>query len=398
MYLLRLTLHDFRNYHYLNLIMEPGLFLFYGENAQGKTNLLEAVAMLAMGNSFHASTDREVVNWHAPEHIARIEGDVKRHDDTLHVEMMLFDPMPPVPPTISATTRAQSSFELPTTLPRKRVKINDVPKKTMDLIGQMKVVLFAPTDLHLVDGSPDERRRFLDRALCQVQSRYCQALVTYRKIVTQRAALLKRVRDNLDEPRMLDYLDDQLTQLANLIMYERQHMITTLNQQANCYQEAISGGHEQLEIVYRPSFKVDANWTPVDAQAHYLTQLREIRKREIIQGVCLLGPHRDDLEFLVNGINMLTYGSRGQQRTAALSVKLAELAFMRSNTGDEPVLLLDDVFSELDRSRRDYLLRHVQQHQQVLLTATDLDGFPAEIVAQAHVYQVVDGMVTSVGA
>jgi DNA replication and repair protein RecF len=278
-------------------------------------------------------------------------------------------------------------------MPRKRIKINGIPRRTMELIGQMRVVLFVPTDLHLVDGPPEERRRFLDRALCQVQPRYCQALVKYRKIVMQRSALLKRIRDNQEDPGMLDYLDEQLTTLANLVIFERQRMVNALNVQADSFQDSISGGREQLQIVYRPSFRMNETWATIDAPQHYLEQLRAVRKKEIIQGVCLLGPHRDDLEFLVNGVNMLTYGSRGQQRTAALSTKLAELTYMRTSTGDEPILLLDDVFSELDAHRREYLLQHVLQHEQVLLTTTDLSGFPAEMQGQAHVYHVVDGTV-----
>ena len=261
----------------------------------------------------------------------------------------------------------------------------------MDLIGQMKVVLFAPTDLHLVDGPPDERRRFLDRALCQVQPRYCQMLVKYRKTVTQRSALLKRVRDKQDDPRMLDYLDELLTTQASMIIYERQRMIAALNEQADQLQASISGGREHLQIVYHPSFKADETWSVLEAPERYRAQLRGLRRREIQQGVCLLGPHRDDLEFLVNGINILTYGSRGQQRTAALSAKFAELGYMRASTGDEPLLLLDDVFSELDHTRREYLLCQVLKHEQVLLTATDLAGFPAETLKQAHFYQVVEG-------
>src|SRR5579863_3622829 len=412
MYLSSLSLHEFRNYRQLNLSLDTGLYLFYGENAQGKTNLLEAVSMLATGSSFHATADREVVNWEAPDHVARIQGVVKREEDEVQLEMVIFDPTPPVgartlsgghtlsggeviiiAPSDSSPTQA---VELPATTPRKRVKVNGVPRRTIDLIGQMKVVLFAPTDLHLVDGSPDERRRFLDRALCQVQPRYCSALVQYRKIVTQRSALLKRIRDKLEDPRMLDYLDDRLTSLANIIIFERRRMLDALNQQTQTLQETLSGGREHLQIVYRPSFKLDAAWNTLEAQQHYREQLRAIQKKEILQGVCLLGPHRDDLEFLVNGVNMLTYGSRGQQRTTALSAKLAELAYMRSSTNDEPVLLLDDVFSELDPQRRSYLLHHVLQHTQVLLTATDTTDFPPEILQRAHTFEVVDGEVKPV--
>ncbi len=390
MYLSHLALDEFRNYKHLELSLDKGLFLFYGENAQGKTNLLEAVGMLATGSSFHASSDREVVNWRAPDHIARLSAQVMRREDDIQIDMVIFDPAPPVIENLPQHTKA---IELPATTQRKRVKINTIPKKVIDLIGQMKVVLFAPTDLHLVDGSPEERRRFLDRSLCQVQPRYCQALVQYRKIITQRSALLKRIRDNQEDPRLLDYLDERLTTLANLIIFERRRMVTALNEQTSILQETLSGGREHLQIVYRPSFKVDPNWSTIEAPQQYRKQLHEARKKEFNQGVCLLGPHRDDLEFLVNGVNMLTYGSRGQQRTTALSAKLAELAYMRASTGDEPVLLLDDVFSELDSQRRAHLLQEVLHHEQVLLTATDLSSFPEEIVAQAHLYQVVSGVV-----
>jgi DNA replication and repair protein RecF len=395
MFLSHFSLNEFRNYRHLELALGRGLFLFYGENAQGKTNLLEAVGMLATGSSFHAGSDREVVNWAAPDHIAHLKASVKRREDDVELEMVIFDPTPPV---IEGINPPHSAVALPANTPRKRVKVNTIPKKVIDLIGQMKVVLFAPTDLHLVDGSPEERRRFLDRSLCQIQPRYCQALVQYRKIITQRSALLKRIRDNQEDPRLLEYLDERLTALANLIIFERQRMLVALNEQTSEIQGMLSGGRERLQIVYRPSFKVDAALNTAESLQHYRTQLREVRKRELNQGVCLLGPHRDDLDFLVNGVNMLTYGSRGQQRTAALSAKLAELAYMRACTGDEPVLLLDDVFSELDVQRRGHLLREVMQHEQVFLTATDLSSFPEEIVGQAQIYEVVGGEVRKAGS
>src|SRR5579859_5175695 len=216
MHLSRLSLSYFRNYKQLDLTLGPGLFLFHGDNAQGKTNLLEAVGMLATANSFHAGSDREVVNWQTSEHIARVEGNVKRQEDALDLEIVIFDPTPPAVPAGSNTTVQSPDF--PANTPRKRLKVNGVPRRTMDLIGQMKAVLFAPADLHLVDGSPDERRRYLDRALCQVNPRYCQALVKYRKIVTQRAALLKRIRDHQEDPGLLGYLDEQMTMFANQIV------------------------------------------------------------------------------------------------------------------------------------------------------------------------------------
>ena len=264
-------------------------------------------------------------------------------------------------------------------------------KKATDLIGQVTVVLFAPTDLRLVDGSPEDRRRFLDRALCQVQPRYCAALARYRKVISQRSALLKRIRENQEDPRMLEFLDEKLVELANLIIYERQRMVNALNTHVDRLQMLISGGREGLQIVYRPAFQVTTTWNAIDALEHYRRQLQAARRKEIQQGVCLLGPHRDDLEFIANDVNLLTYGSRGQQRTAALSAKLAELEFMRTATGEEPILLLDDVFSELDAARREYLLRLALDHEQALVTATDMTGIPEEILSRIHRFSVIAG-------
>jgi len=397
MYLFHLSLKDFRNYKQLDLPLERGLFLFQGENAQGKTNLLEAVAMLATSNSFHASSDREIVNWHAPDHIARIAASVDRQGGEVKIEIVAIDPTPPENgSTGNAGVRGSGAsgahFNLsPNERQRKRIKINSAPKRAIDLIGLVTVVLFSPNDLSLVDGSPEERRRFLDRGLCQMQPHYCHALLKYRKVIAQRSALLKRIRENQEDPRMLDYLDEKLTEGAGMITFERQRMVEALNQHVDELQAIISGGREHLQIGYRPSFHIDPSWDTIEALQNYRTQLQEARRKEIQQGVCLLGPHRDDLDFLVNGVNMLTYGSRGQQRTAALAAKLGELAYMRAVTGEEPVLLLDDVFSELDPLRREYLLREVLHHEQVLITTTDLRNLPEEILAKAHRYNVMNG-------
>ena len=390
MHLSHLSLKDFRNFDQLDLTLGPGLFLFQGENAQGKTNLLEAVAMLATSNSFHASSDREIVNWHTSEHVTRIAASVERYNEEVKIEIVIIDP---TQSEKDSSAEREIQFIPPNDRQRKRIKINSVPKRAIDLIGLVTVVLFSPNDLSLVDGSPEERRRFLDRGLCQIQPHYCQALQKYRKIVTQRSALLKRIRENQEDPRMLDFLDEKLTELATMITFERRRMVFSLNQHVDELQAIISGGREHLTIVYRPSFQIDPAWDTMETQQNYRTQLLEARRKEIRQGVCLLGPHRDDLEFLVNSVNMLTYGSRGQQRTAALASKLGELAFMRTVTGEEPILLLDDVFSELDHLRREYLLRQVLRHEQVLITATDFASFPEEILARASRYNVVNGEV-----
>lgn len=389
MYLSHLALTDFRNFKHLELPLGPGLFLFHGANAQGKTNLLESITMLTTAHSFHTTSDREVINWDAPERLARLRATATRESDPLQIEIVIFDPTPATQPGSLPPVPGSPDRQ------RKRIKVNGVVKRSLDLFGLVTIVLFAPTDLSLVDGPPEERRRFLDRSLCQMQPHYCQALLRYRKIVTQRSALLKRVRENQEDPRMLDYLDEKLTELANMLMYERQRMVAALNEEVGELQANLSGGQEHLQIVYRPSFRMDPNWNTHEALENYRVQLREARRREIHQGVCSLGPHRDDLEFLVNDVNMFSYGSRGQQRTVALAAKLSELSYMHRVTGQEPILLLDDVFSELDLQRRAYLLRQVLHHQQVLMTTTDFTGFPPEILEKAHLYRVVQGTISS---
>src|SRR5215472_14458674 len=236
MHLSHLSLKDFRNYKLLDLSLEPGLFLFQGENAQGKTNLLEAVAMLATSNSFHASSDREIVNWHASDRVTRIAASVERHNEEVKVEIVIIDP---TSQEKGPASYVGSQLITPGDRQRKRIKINSVPKRAIDLVGLVTVVIFSPNDLSLVDGSPEARRRFLDRGLCQMQPHYCQALARYRKIVTQRSALLKRVRENQEDPRMLDYLDEKLTEWANMLVFERRRMVDALNQHVDELQAII---------------------------------------------------------------------------------------------------------------------------------------------------------------
>src|SRR5258708_9088911 len=277
MYLSNVWLKAFRSSNELDLPLESGVLLFQGENAQGKTKLVEGVAMVGTYNSVHASVDREVVNWDAPDRIARVAASVKRHTGEAKIEVVIIDPTP--------TGEAGIQYLAPNERQRKRIKINDVPKRAIDLIGLVTVVLFSPNDLSLVDGSPEERRRFLDRGLCQMQPHYCQALARYRKIFTQRSPLLKRIRENQEAPRMLAYLDEKLTEWANMIVFQRRRMVDALNQHVDELQAIISGGREHLQIVYRPSFQVDPALDTTGALGSYPKQLRGARRQEIQHGV-----------------------------------------------------------------------------------------------------------------
>ncbi|HEY7355265.1 MAG TPA: DNA replication/repair protein RecF [Ktedonobacterales bacterium] len=394
MYLQRLRLTNFRNYEALDLTLTPGLSIFQGRNAQGKSNLMESIALLATSRSFRAGGERETVRWNAPGHFARVDAQLARRAGPLSVEIVIADPKPPAP---GATRRSDESgaFQPPPAL-RKRIKINGAPRRAMDLLGQVNVVLFAPPDLDLVIGTPQYRRHYLDVTLCQVNSRYCHALGQFQKVQAQRAALLRRIRENEEDPRSLSFWDEQFVTLGSTLMLERARLIERVSAGARRLYEQLSGGAEDLQVIYRPSFAPVAESAATTLESltgAFRAELAALRRREIHAGVNLLGPHRDDVAFLSQQMDLAVYGSRGQQRSAALAVKLAELHFLQEETSEQPILLLDDVLSELDEERRGYLLGIVREMEQVLLTTTDHAALPADLLADAVCYTVVAGTI-----
>jgi DNA replication and repair protein RecF len=393
----RLRLTDFRNYRELDLPLPSGLIVFHGRNAQGKSNVLEAVSIAATSRSFRTSSEREVVRWAAPGHFARVDATVRRRADTLHVEVVIADAGQQAPASVTAGAEVPATPPLPGALLRKRIRVNGTPRRAMDLLGQLTVVVFAPTHLDLVVGAPTERRRFLDLTLCQVHPTYCRALSQYQKIVSQRAALLRRIRDGEDSPHALGYWDEQLATLAIPIMRARAGFIVRAAGAAGRLYEALARDEQlpnaPLNLAYRPSFAGELEGDTAEVIAAFRQRLIELRKREIAQGVNVLGPHRDDMAFLAGDVDLAVYGSRGQQRTVALALKLAELDYIEQETEDQPILLLDDVLSELDAQRRDDLLEAVRDLDQVLMTVTDITNLPAEALGRAQRYAVQGGQV-----
>ena len=430
----RLRLVDFRNYRELDLSLPAGLVVFYGHNAQGKSNLLEAISLIATTRSFRTSSEREAVRWDAGGRFARVEGTIVRRADTLQVEVILSDSGEgSASVTGSATAATGSGASAVTTTPsaktlfRKRIRVNGAPRRAMDLLGQVTVVVFAPTDLDLVTGLPAERRRFLDLTLCQVHPPYCRALSQYQKVITQRAALLRRIRDGEEGPHALTYWDDQLARLAAPIMRARaeflgraeiaaQRVYYTLTREERAdaasefndaperppltdappENEDIAAdllNETALRLVYRPSYTGSLLGDEAEVASGIRARLLELRRREIAQGVNVLGPHRDDLAFIAEDVDLAVYGSRGQQRTVALALKLAELEYIETETGDQPILLLDDVLSELDTQRRADLLDAVRGLDQVLLTTTETASLPDEALANGALYRVRAGRV-----
>jgi len=405
MYLSRLHLEHFRNYRELDLCFSAPVTLVQGRNGQGKTNLLEAVYYLATSKSRHARTEREAVDRAAAEEpipYARIRGEVERREASTTLEILF-------------TLRGDGLNYT------KQVRVNGAPRRSMDLIGHLRAVLFLPEDLTLVSGSPSERRRYVDIALCQIDRGYCQTLSRYQKVVTQRNSLLKQLQEQTDShsaAAQLSFWDDQLVELGTQVLARRHTYLQELAPIARRVQAELSQQQESLELLYLPSFNTglysehdyqrlrEGEEVETDGIAgievgaetigqRFRDRLEIRRGVELKAGSSLYGPHRDELVFLVNGWNLRTYGSRGQQRTGALALKLAELQAMAEATGEKPILLLDDVMSELDAQRRAALLEALADVRQGIVTTTNWGQFSGDFQQNAQLLQIEAGVATS---
>lgn len=406
MLLSRLSLTHFRNYRRLEIAFDAPLTLLQGRNAQGKTNLLEAIFMLATSKAVHASQEREIVGWQAsnePIPFCRVLGDATLDGRSLELEIVLS----PRGDGVNFT---------------KQIKINGVAKRAMDLVGVLRAVLFLPEDIKLVDGGPGERRHYLDMALCQIDKTYCRALSAFQRVLLQRNSLLKQLREQEVNPAspavdaQLAFWDEKLAHHGALVMARRHNFIVELEQIAAERHAELSGGRERLALHYLPSFNpglladrefdllrdgllTDAPTSRLEANVVAMAYQRKLaarRMRELAVGTTLYGPHRDDLRFLANGRDLRVYGSRGQQRSAALSLKLAEMRAMTAATGSAPLLLLDDVMSELDAERRAMLLAVIDDAPQAVVTTTDWEDFTPEFRQRARCFYVHSGIVEKV--
>ena len=368
----RLQLTHYRNYESLTLDFSPKINVFIGENAQGKTNVMESIYVLAMAKSHRTSNDKELIRWDAD--YGKIEGVVQKRYGSLPIEL-----------TVSKKG--------------KKGKINHLEQtKLSNYIGQMNVVMFAPEDLNVVKGSPQIRRRFIDMEIGQISPVYLHDLLTFQKILKQRNHLLKnnQGRSSLNDV-MFDVYTEQYIQAAVQIIRKRFQFMELLQEWAEPIHAGISRGLETLVIKYRPVTGMDASWTAEEMARYLEKKLAEVKQRELERGVTLIGPHRDDLQFLVNGYDVQTYGSQGQQRTTALSLKLAEIELIKQETKEAPILLLDDVLSELDDYRQSHLLNTIQGEVQTFVTTTSVDGIHHETMEHARMFHVKQGAIDQVG-
>ena len=366
----QLQLKNFRNYKHANVELHPVLNIFVGNNAQGKTNLLEAMYILAMSKSYRTSRETELIYHQEPA--AHIHGRVERNADVdLRVIVQQDSP--------------------------KKLFVNNKATTANRFVGTLNVVLFTPDSMQLIKGSPSERRRFLDIQICQTDALYRNNLLKYQRVLRQRNQLLKDAAYDAGLVNQLPIWDGQLADLAERVMQRRQEVVQQLNIIAAEMHKHITGGSEELHISYAPFGTEPSEWHQVEGIDNYreymLKQIAKERPLELRRGYTLTGPHRDDLIFLINGQDAKTFASQGQQRTAVLSCKLAEMELIHQETGEYPVVLLDDVMSELDKSRREFLVELLNRKAQTIITTTHLGSFTQDILADAAVFKIEAGKI-----
>lgn len=353
-----MKLKNFRNYELLSLGFDKSTNIFYGDNAQGKTNILEAVYLSGTTKSHRGTKDKDMIQFGANE--SHIETIVEKNGIKYQIDMHLKKNSP------------------------KGIAINKIPiRKASELFGIINIVFFSPEDLNIIKNGPGERRRFIDLELSQLDKVYLNNLSNYNRIVNQRNHLLKEIDYNKGALETLDIWDIQLIQYGNKIIERRQKFIEEINKIISNIHKKLTGNREDIKIVYEPS-----NGALSFEQALLKNKEKDLRIKSTS-----VGPHRDDIAFLVSDIDIRKYGSQGQQRTAALSLKLSEIELVKQSIHDTPVLLLDDVLSELDKHRQNYLLDSIHDIQ-TLITCTGVDEFVNHRFSINKVFYVQNGQVT----
>ena len=354
-----IELKNYRNYSNLHMNFDQGTNILYGDNAQGKTNILESIYVCCTTKSHRGSKDREII--HFKEDESHIKLNIRKNGVPYRIDMHL---------------KKNKT---------KGIAVNGIPiKKASELFGIVNVVFFSPEDLNLIKNGPAERRKFIDLELCQLNRLYVHSLVSYNRILMQRNKLLKELFFRPDYEETLDVWDMQLVQYGKEIIKYRNEFIDQLNDIIFAIHKKLTGDKEHLKIVYDPDVTA----------SQFEEALKRGRQQDIKQKTTLTGPHRDDIGFYIEDIDIRKFGSQGQQRTAALSLKLAEIELVKKLVKDYPILLLDDVLSELDGHRQNHLLSTIN-HIQTLITCTGLEEFVNNRFRIDKIFKVVEGTVTS---
>ena len=368
MKLTNLQLQNFRNYESVQLEFTDGVHVFIGENAQGKTNLMESIYALAMTKSHRTTNDKELIGWN--KEFATIKGTVEK-------------------------TATKTNLELQFSKKGKIAKVNFLEQKRLSsYLGNLNVILFAPENLTLVKGSPQNRRKFVDMELGQMSSLYLYDLVEYNRVLKQRNTYLKQLAIKKKQPdEYLEVLSEMLSELASKIVFHRLDFMKQLEALAIPIHDQLSLGREKFSVSYQATIPLEDGLTPSQMKEIYIDQFKKNQTREADQATTLIGPHRDDLIFYLNEVPVQTYGSQGQQRSTVLSLKLAEIELMKLSTGEYPLLLLDDVLSELDDDRQTHLIKAIENKVQTFITTTSLDGIKQQFINEPVVIPIEKGTI-----
>ena len=357
MYIKSLELDDYRNYEKVSIKFDKGINILYGDNAQGKTNILEAIYLCSTTKSHRGNKDKEIIRFGCGE--SHIRALFNKNEVEYQVDIHL---------------RNEKS---------KGIAINGVKlKKAAELLGLANIIIFSPEDLSIIKNGPSDRRRFVDAELCQLDKVYLYNLTNYNKIVNQRNNLLKDILIHPELRDTLDVWDMQLVNIGNKIIERRKIFVDQLNGIISDIHLNLSGERERLKIIYDPNIDIEG----------YEEKLKRHREKDIRYKLTSVGPHRDDFIFMINDMDVKKYGSQGQQRTAALSLKLAEIELVERITGSTPILLLDDVLSELDGGRQNYLLNSIRNIQ-TIVTCTGLDEFINSRIEINKIFKITEGSV-----
>lgn len=398
MHLTHLSLTNFRNFARLDIDIPQRSILLVGGNAQGKTSILEAIYFLAAFTSFQTNSDRQLVNFIAARSkeltVGRIVADYKSGGSSHRLEVrLIFEPV------------GVNGKRL-----RKEILLDGVKRPANEAVGHFNAVLFVPQMSQIIEGGPDERRRYLNQTLAQIIPAYARTLSEYAQAISQRNALLKQLNERGGDSDQLAFWDETVTDRgARLILWRIQALQELETLAARIHRE-LTHGTEVLRLAYQPAFdplstpqkqyamkmetETDRSGFELDSiKKGFAERLKTLRSEEIARGVTTIGPHRDEMRFLASGVDLGHYGSRGQIRTALLSLKLAEVDWMKNRSGEWPVILLDEVMAELDSQRRKDLLQYLGKSEQALLTTTDIQFYTEEFVKEATVWEVQKGTV-----